>query len=76
MSAKKWTWEKIRNTPMSDKKRFKVILNMMPADIKKITDKIDNEEDLTEAEEERLEQWEQSPDSGSAGSIMGGLKSG
>lgn len=43
-----------------------------PPDITRITDKLDQGFELTPAEDRRLEQWESSPDSGLAGSIMGG----
>ena len=48
--------------------------SLIPDDIGRITDKVDRCEALTEAEERRLDEWESSPESGLAGSLMGGAK--
>ena len=73
MGAKKWTWDTIRASKdkMTDAELESAIGSMMPADIERITDKL-GREDLTPAEEARLEAWENSPQSGVAGSLMGG----
>ena len=70
----KWTWARIHKEQanMTDSQLNSAIESLMPADIERITDKIDEGLDLTEAEELRLEQWENSPESGPAGSLMSG----
>ena len=72
--ATQWTREKIRANKhkMTDSQLESAILSTMPEDIRKIGNKIDRRIDLTEAEELRLEEWENSPDSGVAGGLMGG----
>ena len=74
MPQQKWTWEKIKaeKDNMTEAELDKAIDSMFPKDIEAITDKLDAGQDLTEAEELRLEQWENSPDSGVAGGLMGG----
>ena len=74
-----WTWDRIHKEQahMSDSELDKALGSMReqwPEDIKQIVKKLDNKEDLTESEDLRLEQWESSPGSGIAGSIMGGIK--
>lgn len=75
MKQQNWTWEKIhqQKDSMSDAELEAAIGSMMPQDIEKITDKIDQGLDLTASEERRLSQWESSPQSGVAGGIMGGM---
>ena len=74
----KWTWDSIRanKDKMTDSELESAIGSLMPADIERITDKIDEGLELSEAEEARLDQWENSPESGVAGGLMGGLKRG
>ncbi len=55
-------------------KAISSLKDQWPEDIKGIVTKLDSGADLTEAEDRRLEQWESSPESGPAGSIMGGIR--
>ena len=75
---KKWTWKQIHKNKdkMTDTQLENAILSTLPPHIDKIIDKYDNNEPLTAKEQKQLDDWEQSPESGPAGSIMGGLKTG
>ena len=69
-----WTWDKIKKEQarMTDAELDRAISSLMPENIRQITRKLDDGLELTEAEELKLEAWENSPQSGPAGSIMGG----
>ena len=72
--AKQWTWSEIRakQATMTDSQLDKAIASLMPDNIRQIIRKFDNGQDLTPGEQARLDAWESSPQSGPAGSIMGG----
>ena len=76
MKQTKWTWESIRANKhkLSDIELDKAIDSMFPKDIEKITDKLDKGLELSPSEQSRLDQWESSPESGVAGSLMGGMR--
>ena len=71
-----WTWEKLleHKDKLSSKQVNKIIAGFMPDDIRKIGRKIDRDQELTPAEEARLDEWEEGEQSGPAGSIMHGFK--
>ena len=74
IAVKKWTWKLIHKhkNDMDDDQLTQAIESMMPENIVRLSDKMARGEDLTHSEELELEKWEQSPESGMAGKIMGG----